>query len=65
VMRAIENAAEDAGLRIDRFDVEAIAAAQGHSPRWPRTIPVHRWFANLNTPEDMARAALEQTPRIH
>jgi molybdopterin-guanine dinucleotide biosynthesis protein A len=65
VIRAVESAASATGLPLDAFDVECIDAAQGARAPWLRTIPVHRWFENLNTPEDMARAALEQTPGIH
>ena len=65
VTRAIENSARGAGLRIDCFDAEAIAAAQADPGTWLRAFPVHRWFANLNTPGDLARAALEQRPLIH
>jgi molybdenum cofactor guanylyltransferase len=65
VIRAIENSARDAGMRIDRFDVEAVAAAQSGTFLSPRSVPVHHWFQNLNTPADLARAALEQTPHIH
>jgi molybdenum cofactor guanylyltransferase len=65
VIRAIENAVRNAGLRIDRFDVESIAAAQADPSPWPRTIPVHRWFENLNSPRDLARVSLEQMPPLH
>lgn len=51
VMHAVERAALETGLRIDSFDVEPIAAAQS----WDQTIPVHRWFQNLNTPADLAK----------
>ncbi|MGB7191233.1 MAG: molybdenum cofactor guanylyltransferase [Acidobacteriaceae bacterium] len=61
VMRAVERAASATGLRIDSFDVESVAAAQG----WPQTRPLHRWFDNLNTPADLNQAALEQLPPIH
>jgi molybdopterin-guanine dinucleotide biosynthesis protein A len=46
VMRAIENAAGE----MDRFSVEAVAAARDG---WA-TGPPHRWFQNMNTPADMA-----------
>lgn len=61
VMRAVERAADATGLRIDSFDVESVAAAQG----WLNELPVHRWFENLNTPAEYAKAALEQLARIH
>ena len=42
--------------RIDRFMVEQIAAAEAFDivPDMP---PVHTWFRNLNTPEEVARYA--------
>ena len=61
VMRAVERAASATGLRIDSFDVESIASAQG----WPQPQPLHRWFHNLNTQADLSVAALEQLPPIH
>ena len=57
VMRAVENAARNAGMRIDRFDVEAIGAAQASDSVWPRGIAAHRWFGNLNSPSDLSRTA--------
>jgi molybdopterin-guanine dinucleotide biosynthesis protein A len=61
VMRAIENAARDSGTHIDRFDIETVAAAQADGEpgidAWPRGILTHRWFENLNTPGEAARAA--------
>jgi molybdopterin-guanine dinucleotide biosynthesis protein A len=65
VIRVIESSASAAGLRLDLFDAEAMDAAQGGCAPWPRTLPVHCWFQNLNTPQDLARAALEQRPGIH
>jgi molybdopterin-guanine dinucleotide biosynthesis protein A len=61
VMRAVERAARDSGLRLDSFDVESVAVAQG----WPQLLPLHRWFHNLNTSADFDQAALEQSPPIH
>lgn len=61
VMRAVERAAKITGLRIDGFDVESIAASQS----WMQPVSLHRWFQNLNTPEDFHQAALEQLPPIH
>ena len=61
VMRAVERAANGTGLRIDSFDVETIAAAQS----WEQTLPLHRWFENMNTIADFEKAALEQSARIH
>lgn len=53
IMRTVERGSGN----IDSFDVESIAAAEG----WPSP---QRWFANLNTPADWERAALEQSGRI-
>jgi molybdopterin-guanine dinucleotide biosynthesis protein A len=50
VMSAIRGAA----ARIDIFMVEQVAAAGAFSPSLP---PVHAWFRNLNTPQDLARYA--------
>lgn len=61
VMRAVERAKEATGLRADSFDVESVAAAKS----WNFTIPLYRWFDNLNTPGDFAKAALEQSLGIH
>jgi molybdenum cofactor guanylyltransferase len=61
VTHAVERAATATGLRIDSFDVESIAAAQS----WDQARPLHRWFANVNTPADFEKAALEHSPRIH
>jgi molybdenum cofactor guanylyltransferase len=50
------------GESIDTFDIESIAAAypdlHGFSP-----LPLHRWFENLNSPEDLA--ALGKAGRIY
>lgn len=61
VMRAVERAASATGFRVDTFDVESVAAAQS----WSRSIALHLWFHNLNTPADLEKAALEHSPRIH
>jgi molybdenum cofactor guanylyltransferase len=61
VIHAIERASTATGLRIDSFDVEPIATAQS----WKQPRPLHRWFENINTPADLEKAALEQSPRIH
>lgn len=61
VMRAVDHAAIATNLPVDSFDVESIAASQS----WQQTVPLHRWFHNLNTPEDFEKAGLEQSPRIH
>lgn len=61
VIRAVGRASKVTGLRIDSFDVEAIASAQS----WPQPIPLHRWFQNLNTLADFHQSALEQLPSIH
>jgi len=65
VTHAVEESARGVGMRIDYIDVEAIDAALGDSAGWPRHGPMHRWFQNLNTPDDLAQSILEQTPRIH
>lgn len=59
VTRAVERASVATGLRVDGFDVESVAAAQG----WPQ--PLYLWFHNLNTPADFNHVALEQLPPIH
>lgn len=61
VIRAVERAAKATGLPIDAFNVESIAAAQS----WRQPVPLHHWFENLNTPADIQKAVLEQSPRIH
>jgi molybdenum cofactor guanylyltransferase len=61
VMRAVERASTATGLRIDTVDVETIAAAQS----WEQPRLLHKWFENINTPADVEKAALEQSPRIH
>ena len=60
VMRAAERAAAGTGLRIDDFNTESVAAAKS----WSQPIPLHRWFQNLNTPDDLKKAVLEHSPRI-
>jgi len=45
---------------LDRFNVETIAACLDFAT----TLPVHRWFQNLNTPADLQIAALEESPFI-
>jgi molybdenum cofactor guanylyltransferase len=60
VIRAVERAAGATGRRIDSFDLESIAASQ----LWDQRLPVHRWFQNLNSPQDF-QTALEQSRRIH
>lgn len=61
VIRAVERAARATALRIDSFDVESVAPVQG----WLQPRPLHRWFDNLNTLDDLNQAALEQMPPIH
>ncbi len=51
VMRVFEQLAPG---ELDLFSIEAVAAVRDE---WPAEPPVHRWFQNLNTPEDLARAA--------
>ena len=46
---------------LDLVPVELIASTR-HD--WPRTPPVYRWFDNLNTPEDLARAAASYTTLV-
>jgi molybdopterin-guanine dinucleotide biosynthesis protein A len=46
VMHIIENLPN-----VDFFRVECVAAARND---WPVQPPLHLWFQNLNTPEDMA-----------
>jgi molybdenum cofactor guanylyltransferase len=53
VMPAIEEAA---GGALDKFEVEALAAAL-IPETWPAAPPVHEWFRNLNTPGDYERLA--------
>lgn len=61
VTNAVERAKNATGLCVDTFDVESIAASQS----WDPTLPVHKWFDNINTPAEFERAALEQSARIH
>jgi molybdenum cofactor guanylyltransferase len=65
VMRAIEAASVANGSKIDAFDVETIFSSLAPSSDWPQSPPAHRWFNNLNTPEDIAGALLEELPSIH
>jgi len=51
VMTAIEAAA---GVSIDAFDVETLAASL-IPESWPSASPVHDWFRNLNTQEEYER----------
>ena len=60
VMRVIANAAVATGSRLDGFNIETIAACVDFSG----TLPVHRWFQNLNTPTDLESAALEESTFI-
>jgi molybdopterin-guanine dinucleotide biosynthesis protein A len=64
VTRTVEFAAAASKSRIDAFDVETISASLLPSAEWPHAVPVHRWFQNFNTPEELAKASLEETPRI-
>lgn len=64
VMRVVEQSAEQAGLRTDLFDVEAVAAAQLESGGWPGSIPTHLWFENLNAPGDLEKTPVEQMRHI-
>jgi molybdenum cofactor guanylyltransferase len=60
VMRVVESAASLSSSKLDRFDVETIAACVDFTT----ALPVHRWFQNLNTPADLQTAALEESPSI-
>jgi molybdopterin-guanine dinucleotide biosynthesis protein A len=64
VMRVVGRAADDAGMVIDIFDIEAVAAVQSANGAWPWRLPMRRWFENLNSPGDVVRTAVEQTPLI-
>jgi hypothetical protein len=65
VMRTVENASSMTKLKIDAFDVENIVSSLDPASGWPEAPLVHRWFQNLNTPGDLQKAALEESPRIH
>ena len=56
VMRAVEQAAQAAGMRIDRFDVEAVAATDVFTPVQHQIRLPHLWFENVNAPADLARS---------
>jgi molybdopterin-guanine dinucleotide biosynthesis protein A len=62
VQAAVEHALRLTGGRLDCFHLESIAAALP-AGRWPAEPPLHQWFRNLNTPEELI--ALEQTASIH
>jgi molybdopterin-guanine dinucleotide biosynthesis protein A len=64
VMRAVQLAASESGLKMDLFDVETLAASLSPSRDWPPAPPVHRWFQNLNSPAELQFAALEESPHI-
>lgn len=51
MMTALQDAAEAIGERLDRFAVEAVAAALPPGT-WPAEPRVQEWFRNLNTPAD-------------
>lgn len=53
MMRAVSEAAAELGERVDRFDVENVAAALAEG-LWPAQPPFRDWFRNLNTPEEWA-----------
>jgi molybdopterin-guanine dinucleotide biosynthesis protein A len=65
VMRAVEHAAAETHLNIDAFDIETIASSLSPASGWGEASAVHRWFQNLNTPADLQKAALEESPFIH
>ncbi|GGG91551.1 molybdenum cofactor guanylyltransferase [Silvibacterium dinghuense] len=53
VQHVIPQAAASAGLRVDDFDIESIAATGA----WLETagkVPLHRWLENWNTPQQFA-----------
>jgi molybdenum cofactor guanylyltransferase len=61
VTHAVDRAQSATGLPVDSFDVESVTAAQF----WNQSIPIHRWFDNINTPADFEKAILEQSVGIH
>lgn len=65
VMRAIEKASLTTGSSIDAFDVEVIASCLTPTSASCAALRVHCWFHNLNTPADLKRASLEESPSIH
>jgi molybdopterin-guanine dinucleotide biosynthesis protein A len=54
VMRVIAEASRELCRLLDLFSVEAVAPTQ---PTWPVEPPPHRWFQNLNRPEDLDAVA--------
>jgi molybdenum cofactor guanylyltransferase len=62
VLAAVEHALRLTGGRLDSFHLESVAAALP-AGCWPSQPPLHQWFRNLNTPEEVI--ALEQTASIH
>jgi molybdopterin-guanine dinucleotide biosynthesis protein A len=54
VMRAIAEASRELCRPLDLFGVEAVAPTQ---TSWPVEPPPHRWFQNLNRPEDLDTVA--------
>ena len=52
VMDGIRESAAALGERVDRFDVECLAASGPAG--WPQEPPVAEWFRNVNTPGDYA-----------
>ena len=54
VMRVILEAGEALRRPVDLFSMEAVCPTQR---RWPAHSPVHRWFQNLNSPEDLETIA--------
>jgi len=60
VMRVIGDAAVSSGSKLDRFNVETVAASIDISA----ALPPYRWFQNFNTPADLLNAALVESPYI-
>ncbi|MBV8673135.1 MAG: molybdenum cofactor guanylyltransferase [Acidobacteriaceae bacterium] len=60
VTRVLEKAAVTTRSKLDRFDLETVAACVDFSAE----LPIHRWLQNLNTPVDLQIAALEESRYI-
>lgn len=55
MMTVIEEAATASGERVDRFQVESVAAGLA-AGIWPVDPPLRDWFLNTNTPEEFERS---------
>jgi len=64
VMRSVELAASETGLKIDLFDIETVVASLMPSEDWPAAPSVRCWFQNVNTPGDLRMVALEESAHI-